>query len=79
MNLMCPQIDFALDEWATGILIKATLWQKEVEDRHLIFRQDLEKWSKLKDNVVLGIRTKLYKRARYMFLTFKLPSWLTLL
>lgn len=54
--------------------IKATLWQKEVEDRHKTFQRDLEEWSKLNDKVLLGLRTKLYKRAWYVIISLDLAN-----
>ncbi|KJA17559.1 hypothetical protein HYPSUDRAFT_57685 [Hypholoma sublateritium FD-334 SS-4] len=63
LALIMTVIDFALDEWSTGSRIKAVLWEKEVVDRHWIFRKDLEEWNKLNEKVVLGLRKKLYLRA----------------
>jgi hypothetical protein len=57
------EIDFCIDEWSTGNRVKAKFWEKEVIERHKVFRTDVENWSSLNLVAVEGIRKKYYVRA----------------
>ncbi|PPR06351.1 hypothetical protein CVT26_004625 [Gymnopilus dilepis] len=52
-------IDFCLDEWSTGVQVKATMWEKDVIARHKVFREDVNKWCATNKNVTTSIRTKI--------------------
>ena len=64
LMIIFEQVDFCLDEWSTGIRVKAQLWEKDVTERHKIFIKDLKNWDSINPVVVKGIRKKLYLRGR---------------
>lgn len=76
------QTDFCLDEWATGVHIKADFREKDVIARHAQFHVDLKEWEELNPSTVEGIRKKFYNRAMYVHVTqtwtdINLYAWLS--
>lgn len=61
--LMVIQVEFCLEEWRTGVLVKTTFDEKTISKSYKLHLKGVTEWQQGNPGVMDKIREKFFKRA----------------